>query len=170
MLYKHNRDYSTLKLFLSTNYLSFFLSFFFFPPQINSSTSQIHFRIYLCRNTFVDFMCQEVLKSLQSSECHNVHLTVPSLIQAGFDWSHPSVCITRYRCPFFILSGNEVSSFLNFNTTPMTADPLSVGESENLGSRNEFNTLQRSIVPSLDSFGKLNFDFLALLNLLQLSG
>lgn len=115
-------------------------------------------------------MWQQVLKSLQSSECHNIHLTVSLLIRAGSDQSHPSVCIRRYRCPFFILSGSAVSSFLDFKTTSMTADPLGVKELENLCSRNQCSTLQKSIVPSLDSFGKLNFDFLALLSLLQLSG
>lgn len=115
-------------------------------------------------------MWQQVLNSLQSSECHSVHLTVSSLIQAGLDQSHLSVCIRRYRCPFFIPGGSAVRSFLNFGTRPMRADHLCVGELENLCSRNQSSTLQRSIVPSLDSFGKLNFDFLALLNLLQLSG
>lgn len=52
----------------------------------------------------------------------------------------------------------------------MIADTPGMGESENLCSRNQCSTLQRSVVPGLDSFGRLNFYFLALLNLLQLPG
>lgn len=62
----------------------------------------------------------------------------------------------------------KVNSFLNFDTASLTADPLSVGCNQRncaVGA----STQQRNTVPSLDSFVRLNFDFLSLLNLLQLS-
>lgn len=112
-------------------------------------------------------MWQQVLNSLQSSECYSVYFTVSSLIH--FNQSHHWVCTRRYRCPFFTLSDSAVSTLLYFNTL-VTADTSGMGESENLCSRNHCSTLQRSVVPGLDSFGRLNYYFLALLNLLQLSG
>lgn len=62
----------------------------------------------------------------------------------------------------------KVNSFLNFDTTFLTADPLSVEWNQRICAVGA-STWQRSTDPSLDRFVRLNFDFLALLNLLQLS-
>lgn len=62
----------------------------------------------------------------------------------------------------------KVNSFINFDTTSLTADPLSVGQNQRtcaVGAR----TWQRNTTPSLYSSVRLNFYFLAPLNLLQLS-